>query len=97
LGAGIREPRAGRTARRGRSPAASTSWRRLSGGQRVASPARWPTTPPLLADEPTGALDSDSAQRVLDLLQDVRARRGMMMLVVTYDPLISDRADSCTC
>jgi putative ABC transport system ATP-binding protein len=68
----------------------------LSGGerQRVAVARALANDPRLLlADEPTGALDSDSAQRVLDLLEDVRARRGMTMLVVTYDPLIGDRAD----
>ena len=69
---------------------------RLSGGerQRVAVARALANDPRLLlADEPTGALDSDSAQRVLDLLEAVRARRGMTMLVVTYDPLIGDRAD----
>jgi ABC-type lipoprotein export system ATPase subunit len=68
----------------------------LSGGerQRVAVARALANDPRLLlADEPTGALDSDSAQRVLDLLEDVRARRGMTMLVVTYDPLIGERAD----
>jgi putative ABC transport system ATP-binding protein len=68
----------------------------LSGGerQRVAVARALANDPRLLlADEPTGALDSDSAQRVLDLLEDLRARRGMTMLVVTYDPLIGERAD----
>jgi putative ABC transport system ATP-binding protein len=68
----------------------------LSGGerQRVAVARALANDPRLLlADEPTGALDSDSAQRVLDLLEDVRVRRGMTMLVVTYDPLIGERAD----
>jgi ABC-type lipoprotein export system ATPase subunit len=68
----------------------------LSGGerQRVAVARALGNDPRLLlADEPTGALDSDSAQRVLDLLEDVRGRRGMTMLVVTYDPLIGERAD----
>jgi ABC-type lipoprotein export system ATPase subunit len=68
----------------------------LSGGerQRVAVARALANDPRLLlADEPTGALDSDSAQRVLDLLEDVRARREMTMLVVTYDPLIGERAD----
>jgi ABC-type lipoprotein export system ATPase subunit len=47
----------------------------------------------LLADEPTGSLDSESTQRVLDLLESVRERRGMTMLVVTYEPLVGRRAD----
>jgi ABC-type lipoprotein export system ATPase subunit len=47
----------------------------------------------LLADEPTGALDTDSARQVLDLIEQVRARRGTTLLVVTHDPLIAERAD----
>lgn len=68
----------------------------LSGGerQRVAVARALANDPRLLlADEPTGALDSESAQRVLELLEDVRARRGMTLLVVSYDPLIGARAD----
>jgi putative ABC transport system ATP-binding protein len=68
----------------------------LSGGerQRVALARALANDPRLLlADEPTGSLDSDSTQRVLDLLEAVRDRRGMTMLVVTYDPLIGRRAD----
>jgi lipoprotein-releasing system ATP-binding protein len=68
----------------------------LSGGerQRVAVARSLANDPRLLlADEPTGALDSDSTQRVLDLLEDVRDRRGMTLLVVTYDPLLGERAD----
>jgi putative ABC transport system ATP-binding protein len=68
----------------------------LSGGerQRVAVARALANDPRLLlADEPTGALDSDSTQRVLDLLEDVRDRRGMTLLVVTYDPLLGARAD----
>jgi putative ABC transport system ATP-binding protein len=68
----------------------------LSGGerQRVAvarSLANDPTL--LLADEPTGALDTVAAGRVLALLARLRERRGMTMLVVTYDPLVGERAD----
>jgi putative ABC transport system ATP-binding protein len=68
----------------------------LSGGerQRVAIARALANDPRLLlADEPTGSLDSESTQRVLDLLEAVRERRGMTMLVVTYDPLIGRRAD----
>jgi putative ABC transport system ATP-binding protein len=68
----------------------------LSGGerQRVAIARALANDPHLLlADEPTGALDSDSTQRVLDLLQAVRERRGMTLLVVTYDPVMGRRAD----
>jgi ABC-type lipoprotein export system ATPase subunit len=68
----------------------------LSGGerQRVAIARALANDPRLLlADEPTGSLDSESTQRVLDLLEAVRERRGMTLLVVTYDPLIGRRAD----
>ena len=68
----------------------------LSGGerQRVALARALANDPRLLlADEPTGSLDSDSTQRVLDLLEAVRERRGMTLLVVTYDPMIGQRAD----
>jgi putative ABC transport system ATP-binding protein len=68
----------------------------LSGGerQRVALARALANDPRLLlADEPTGSLDSESTQRVLDLLEAVRERRSMTLLVVTYEPLIGRRAD----
>ena len=68
----------------------------LSGGerQRVAVARALANDPLLLlADEPTGALDTDSATRVLDLLEDARERRGATLMVVTYDPLLGQRAD----
>ena len=68
----------------------------LSGGerQRVAVARALANRPRLLlADEPTGALDSKSSQRVLDLLASIRERYGMTMLVVTYDPEVGRLAD----
>jgi ABC-type lipoprotein export system ATPase subunit len=68
----------------------------LSGGerQRVAIARALANEPRLLlADEPTGAVDSATSQRVLDLLGEVRARRGMTMIVVSYDPQVGERAD----
>ena len=68
----------------------------LSGGerQRVAVARALANDPRLLlADEPTGALDSESAQLVLQLLEDARARRGMTLLVVSYDEAIGSSAD----
>jgi putative ABC transport system ATP-binding protein len=68
----------------------------LSGGQRQAvALARALANQPylLLADEPTGALDSASAARALDLLAALRDRHGMTLIVVSHDSAVADRAD----
>ncbi|HYB30641.1 MAG TPA: ABC transporter ATP-binding protein [Solirubrobacteraceae bacterium] len=68
----------------------------LSGGQRQAvALARALANRPrlLLADEPTGALDSDSAARALDLLASIRELHGMTVLVVSHDMAVAKRAD----
>jgi ABC-type lipoprotein export system ATPase subunit len=68
----------------------------LSGGerQRVAIARAIANQPRLLlADEPTGAVDSTTAQRVLDLLAQLQARRGMTAIIVSYDPQVGERAD----
>ena len=68
----------------------------LSGGerQRVALARALANEPRLLlADEPTGAVDSITSQLILDLLLEVRARRGMTLIVVSYDPQVGERAD----
>jgi putative ABC transport system ATP-binding protein len=68
----------------------------LSGGQkqRVAVARALVGNPDLLlADEPTAALDKDSASEVIDLLKRISASRGMTTLLVTHDNRILDRAD----
>jgi putative ABC transport system ATP-binding protein len=68
---------------------------KLSGGerQRVAiarSLANGPSL--LLADEPTGNLDSENAHSVLDLIIGLQQEQGRSMVLVTHDPTIAGRA-----
>ena len=68
----------------------------LSGGerQRVAIARALANEPRLLlADEPTGALDTATGAHIIDLLQRIREQHGMTTLLVTNDPLVAETAD----
>jgi putative ABC transport system ATP-binding protein len=68
----------------------------LSGGeqQRVAlARAVAPEPDILLADEPTGNLDTETGQRVISLLFGMQRRRGATLLLITHDPALARRCD----
>ena len=68
----------------------------LSGGQkqRVAIARALIAKPRvILADEPTGALDSKTSQEVIDLLRDVSKNEGITMIIVTHAPEVAEQTD----
>jgi putative ABC transport system ATP-binding protein len=68
----------------------------LSGGerQRVAIARALAGRPPLiLADEPTGSLDSVASMKIWELLSDMRTRHGTTVLVASHDATLVERAD----
>ena len=68
----------------------------LSGGQRqrVAVARALANDPPLvLADEPTGSLDSKSSEQVFEILQQVVHGRGKTVIAVTHDMDMAERMD----
>jgi len=68
---------------------------KLSGGQqqRVAIARAVANRPEIvLADEPTGNLDSENGERVIDLLARLNREQGMTVVMVTHDPDFAQRA-----
>ncbi len=69
---------------------------RMSGGeqQRIAIARALINTPALvLADEPTGNLDSANATEILDLLARLRAEHDMTIILASHDPQIAARSE----
>jgi ABC-type lipoprotein export system ATPase subunit len=68
----------------------------LSGGerQRVAIARSLANEPKLLlADEPTGNLDTENSRKILEVLQRIHHERRMTMIVVTHDPEVAEAAN----
>ncbi|WP_409199925.1 ABC transporter ATP-binding protein [Methanobrevibacter sp. DSM 116169] len=69
---------------------------KLSGGQRqrVAIARALVNNPSIiLADEPTGSLDSKTGDVILDVLKDIHEDNNVTLIIVTHEPYVADMAD----
>ena len=70
----------------------------LSGGQkqRVAIARAMVTQPKiLLADEPTGALDTETGKQVMETFRKINREQGTTIIIVTHDPRIGESTERC--
>lgn len=70
----------------------------LSGGeqQRVAIARAFAKTPPLLlADEPTGNLDTETGSKIIDLLFELNDEHDTSLILVTHDESLTNRCQRC--
>lgn len=69
---------------------------KMSGGQRQrVAIARALINEPsiIIADEPTGALDTKTSQIIMDLLKKLHKEHNVTLIIVTHDPLVANQAD----
>ena len=69
---------------------------KMSGGQRQrVAIARALVNEPsiIIADEPTGALDTKTSQKIMDLLKKLHHERNVTLIIVTHDPSVANQAD----
>lgn len=50
----------------------------------------------LLADEPTGALDSQTSRRMFSLFSSLAHDHGMCVVIATHDPIVTEYCDEMT-